>query len=221
MRKVAKYIVAKTYRPLLVKYLTKTRTYRYRNTVLEVPPQVFHPGFFFSTRLLLNYLDKLNLQGRSFLELGAGSGLIAIQAVRKGAAVTATDINPVAIKALHKNRLLNRTCFSIIQSDLFDRIPEQGFDVIAINPPYYKKDPVTPADHAWFCGAEGEYFSRLFTQIKIYTTAESVVLMILCDGCDFEMINKMAAANNITLRQVFTSKNLLERNFIYQLDQHS
>ena len=68
MRKVFKYIVGKTYRPLLVKYLAKTRVYRYRNILLEIPPEVFHPRFFFSTKLLLAYLSRMSLNQKTFLE---------------------------------------------------------------------------------------------------------------------------------------------------------
>ena len=57
-----------------------------------------------------------------------------------------------------------RSTIRIIHSDLFDNIPLEAFDIIAINPPYYKKDPHAPAEYAWFCGKKGEYFERLFTE---------------------------------------------------------
>ncbi|HKB43764.1 MAG TPA: hypothetical protein VKC90_05220, partial [Chitinophagaceae bacterium] len=83
MRNTIKHIVAHTYKPLLVKYLSKTRIYKYENIKLEIPPQVFHPGFFFSTRLLLNYIKQVPLKDKSFLEPGCGSGLISIYAAKK------------------------------------------------------------------------------------------------------------------------------------------
>jgi release factor glutamine methyltransferase len=100
LRTVLKHIVAYTYKPLLVKYLSKTRVYNWEDIKLLIPPEVFHPGFFTSTQLLLQYLKRFSLNERSFLELGAGSGLIAIYAAKKGAMVTATDISPVAYEYL-------------------------------------------------------------------------------------------------------------------------
>ena len=217
MKKVFKYIVGRTYKPFLVKYLAKTRVYRYRNIVLEIPPEVFHPRFFFSTRLLLNYVNGLDLVQKSFLELGAGSGLISIYASKKAAIVTATDINPVAVKTLVKNRLLNQVSFDVVQSDLFDELAGKRFDIIAINPPYYRKKPVSPADYAWYCGEEGEYFTRLFQSLNDHVHKDSVVLMILCDSCDLNMIRSMAEENRITLEPLYCRKNLLEENIIYQL----
>src|SRR3954453_9204859 len=103
MRNTIKHLAERTYRPLLVKYLSKTKRYGYNGIKLTIPPEVFHPGFFFSTKLLLSYIDQFFLKQKSFLELGAGSGLISIFAAKKSAVVTATDINPVAVECVKKN----------------------------------------------------------------------------------------------------------------------
>lgn len=219
MKSAFKHIVARTYKPLLVKYLSKTRIYRYDDIKLEVPPQVFHPGFFFSTRVLMDYIIQLPLQDTNFLELGCGSGLISIYAAKKRASVTATDINPIAIEYLQKNSLVNKANITVIQSDLFKDIPEQAFDIIAINPPYYKKQPINPADYAWYCGENGEYFETLFSGLKKYIHQQTEVLMVLFDGCDIDMIQNMAAKNGFSLHCVHTHKNLLEKNFIYKIQQ--
>ncbi|MGN6164352.1 MAG: methyltransferase [Flavisolibacter sp.] len=219
MKSIIKYIVARTYRPLLVKYLSGVRTYTFKNIKLEIPPQVFHPGFFFSTKLLLKYVNSLPLSEKSFLELGAGSGLISIYAAKNGARVTAIDIHSAAIQALKKNRFINDVQFAIVQSDLFRSLLPHAFDIIAINPPYYKKQPLSDADYAWYCGEEGEYFQRLFKDLMSYVHASSVVLMILCDGCDIQMIKKFASENSFKMNCVFRTKNWLEENFIYQIER--
>jgi len=162
MRAALKNIVAHTYKPFLEKYLSKKRIYTYGNIKLQIPPEVFHPGFFTSTQFLLQYLKKLSLPGKSFLELGAGNGLISIYAAKSDAKVTATDINPVAVEYVGINSSQNKTRINIILSDLFENIPPQEFDIIAINPPYYKKDPQTLIDHAWYCGENGEFFFECF-----------------------------------------------------------
>ena len=219
MKAALKNIVAHTYKPLLVRYLSKTRTYCYEDIRLEIPPEVFHPGFFTSTQLLLQYLKQFPLKNKYVLELGAGSGLIAIQAAKEGAQVTATDINPVAIEYLHKNSLQNKVNLEIIRSDLFAEIPACSFDIIAINPPYYKKQPVTFRDHAWYCGENGEYFSGLFNQLEGYIHDKTETIMVLCDGCDIEMIEAVAARNGFKLQLMLTKQNILEKNFIYKIEK--
>lgn len=221
MKTLLKNIVGRTYKPLLVKYLSKTRIYRYKDTRLEIAPQVFHPGFFFSTQLLLQYISKMQLRDKKFLELGFGSGLISIVAAKKGAKVTSTEINTVAIEFFEKNCRQNHVDVQIIESDLFKNIPKEPYDIIAINPPYYKKDPVTEHDHAWFCGENGEYFSALFESLGIYIHQDTQILMVLFEGCDMEMINRFAAAYSFSLSCVLSKKNLLEKNFIFKIEKQN
>ena len=217
MRSVIKHIVVRTYKPLLVKYLSKTRQYRHADICLEIPPEVFHPAFFFSTQLLLQYIKGISLQGKRFLEPGAGSGLISIYAAKKGAIVTATDINPIAIECLQKNSRENQQSITIIESDLFVNIPAQSFDIIAINPPYYKKQPQTFKDYAWYCGENGEYFENLFARLGDYLHDSTECYMVLFDGCDMNMIHSKAAHYGYHLQCVHSVKNILEENFIFTI----
>lgn len=216
---VIKYLLANTYKPWLVKYLSRRREYRGWGLQLEVAPEVFHPGFFFSTGLLLRAVNKLQLKGKSLLELGAGSGLIAMQAEKQGAIATASDINPVAVEYLKKNKLRNAAGVRVILSDLFNDIPLEGFDIIAINPPYYKKDPHSLRDYAWYCGKNGEYFDRMFEQLGNYMHNGTVVLMVLCEGCDIGMIHSMALGRGFKLLCVQETRNLVEKNFIFKIEK--
>lgn len=192
--------------------------YRYKDLMLEIPSEVFHPGFFFSTQLLLQYITKLPLQNKQLLEPGCGSGLIAMTAAKMGATVTATDINPVAVEFLKKNCLKNNVQLKVLHSDLFNDIPVKQYDIIAINPPYYKKDPATMQDHAWFCGSNGQYFEKLFQSLHRYIHANTEILMVVFDGCDMPMITGFAAANNLKLTCVHSKQNMLEKNFIYKIE---
>ena len=219
MTTALRHIIAHTYKPLLLKYLSKIRIYTYEDIQLEISPQVFHPGFFFSTRLLLKYIKQLPLQGQRFLEPGCGSGLISIYAAKKGATVTASDINPVAIEFLKKNSRKNQVELTIIKSDLFKNVPTQQFDIIAINPPYYKKQPQTFRDYAWYCGENGEYFKNLFTDLNKYTHPGSEIFMVLFEGCDIELIANLAAQNKFNLQCVHSKKNMLEKNFIFKIEK--
>jgi release factor glutamine methyltransferase len=217
MRSAIKHFAERTYKPLLVKYLSTTKYYRYNGIKLIIPPEVFHPGFFFSTKLLLRYIDQFSLQQKTFLELGAGSGLISIFAAKKNSIVTATDINPIAIECVKRNSKANNVVINIIHSDLFENISQQQFDFIAINPPYYKKQPQTYKDYAWYCGENGEYFSKLFNSLANYIHTSSIILMILCEGCDMEMIKNIASNNGFAMNCVLKKQNLFEKDFIFEI----
>lgn len=206
---------------MLVKYLTKTRSYSYADIKLQISPEVFHPGFFTSTKLLLDQIKQFQLHKKTLFEPGCGSGLISIYAAKKGAIATASDINPVAIEFLQKNAKDNNVALNMIQSDLFENIPEQQFDIIAINPPYYKKEPQNFKEHAWYCGEHGEYFKNLFARLGEFMHAYSEVIMVCCDGCDMEMIEGIAKENGLRLHCKLTKRNMIETNFIYKIEKLS
>ena len=217
MKRFLKYIANLTLRPAVKLYLSKPRSYNYNGIKLTIPPEVFHPAFFFSTKILLHHLLRLDLKDKTFLELGAGSGLISFSVANAGARVTATDINKTAVEYLYKNAQLNNINIEIIKSDLFEQIPAQAFDIIAINPPYYKRKPSTEAEHAWYCGENGEYFTRLFSQIAGYMHYHSIVLMVISDDSDLEMIKNIAVAAAYTMQVITAKKTLWERHYIFQI----
>jgi len=217
MKQAIKFMTGRFYRPFLVRYLSRERTYRHKGIRVDVPPGVFHPGFFFSTKFLLNFLEKQSLRGRSFLEMGAGSGLISLFAADRGAIVTATDINPTAIDCLRKNRELNGASMEIIHSDLFAQIPLRCFDILAVNPPYYRGSPANDAERAWYCGPEGEYFDIFFRDLGQYIHEGSEVWMVLCEGCDMGMISDLAARYGWALDCVASQRNFVEMDYIFRI----
>jgi release factor glutamine methyltransferase len=219
MREVIKYIVGAAYRPLLVRYLSTTRSFHYRGINLEVPPQVFHPGFFFSTKLLLRCMAREDFEDKRFLELGAGSGLLSIYAAMRGASVVASDINRAALQTLERNAEHNYVEIETVYSNVFAEIEPQVFDFILINPPYYKRKPVKIEEYAWFCGENGEFFEDLFAGLHNYMNTESVVLMVLCDGCDMPMIKALAGENQLSMRCVHTNRTVIEMNYVFKIEQ--
>ncbi len=128
-------------KPLSAWYLSRVRTYRFLDITVKVYPGVFHPGLFFSTKILLKYLSHLNLRGQRILELGAGTGLISIYCAKKNAAqTTASDISISAISNIKENAALNKATIQTVHSDLFEFISPDDFDIIIINPPFYPRD---------------------------------------------------------------------------------
>jgi release factor glutamine methyltransferase len=210
-------IVAATYRPLLKRYLHKPRRYSYNGVTIIVQPGVFHPAFFFSTKLLLKHIEKMELQDKSFLELGAGNGLIAIHAAKRGARVTASDISKIAVQGICQNALLNGVNVIVQCSDMFDTIPLQCFDVIVVNPPYYQNNPLQESDFAWYCGEQGEFFQKFFSGLEKYIGVNSTALMILSDECDIGMVQAHAMENGFAMKVIMEKKKYWETNYIFEI----
>jgi len=73
-------------------------------------------------------------KGKSFIDIGTGSGYVGIYASKKGKGVIATDVNLLAIKTAKKNSKANKVEIDFVVSDLFDALKGE-FDIIAFNPP--------------------------------------------------------------------------------------
>jgi ribosomal protein L11 methyltransferase len=68
------------------------------------PGLAFGTGTHPTTALCLEWLDGLALQGRSLLDYGCGSGVLAIAALKLGCrSATAMDIDPQAVTATRRN----------------------------------------------------------------------------------------------------------------------
>ncbi|MDB5257438.1 MAG: methyltransferase small [Chitinophagaceae bacterium] len=216
---LADYIV----QPFLKHYLKKKRSWHYKGLKLVVSPGVFHPGFFFSSQFLADFISTQQLLGKTFCEPGAGSGLISLTAYQKGASVVAYDVHRIAVENIRENFALNFSIpvtsqpFQIYTSDLFDDIPPQTFDYIAVNPPYFFKATTDDASKAWYCGKEGEYFKKIFTQLHAYTKEQSHVYMVLADNCDLDRIQAIAQQNGFQLQQIARKKIWWEVNFIFEV----
>ena len=198
-------------------YYSKSRNFTYNGITVTVHPDVFPPQFTFSTKILLNFVEKMNLEKKSFLELGCGSGIISLLATKKKALVTASDINLTALDFLKTNASKNNLKLNIIYSDLFDKLRNQTFDYIIINPPYYPKSAKNVKEKAWFCGENFEYFETLFSQLSSHFSFETNCYMILSQDCDIEKIKAIALKNAMALELVLEKKDWVETNCIFKI----
>lgn len=78
------------------------------------------------------------VSGRRVMDLGAGSGLVGIAAMRAGAAsVTAVDIDPRAAVATRLNAGLNGVEIATLTADLLDGPAPMDVDVVLIGDLFY------------------------------------------------------------------------------------
>ena len=216
LRKIFKSTASLLLVPATRWYLRKERNYHFRGIKIKIPPTVFHPGLFPSTRFLLSFLEKQELASKSFLELGCGTGLISVWAAQQKAIVTACDLNPIAVLACEMNSRNNGVKVKTFHSDLFDVIPQTQFDWVVINPPYYARNANDNNDLAWNCGENFEYFKKLFFGLPNYIHPNSQVIMVLTQACDISAIQRIAHENKFVFELRDEQKVLFdERDFIF------
>ncbi len=201
----------------LAYFYRKPRKYSYQNIEVLVHPEVFPPHLTLSTKILLDFISEKDLKGKFFLELGCGSGIISLLASKKGAKVTASDINKTALDYLNKASEKNDLPVTTVYSNLFEKIQDKSFDYIIINPPYYPKQPKSIKDQAWYCGDNFDYFRNLFNQLPPYLSKKNKTYMILSEDCEVKKIKKISSIYGINFQLSLTKKSPLEKNYIYRL----
>jgi len=216
-KSILKSLAFRVLYPASEKYLKKERSYTYKGITVTVFPGVFHPGFFYSTKLLLNYFQDIDLRKKYILELGAGTGLISIFTANKGGYVTASDISMTAFYNIEKNVKMTNANVEVVHSDLFDDIPHRRYDYIIINPPYYKKTPSSEKEFAWFGGDDFQYFRKLFSQLGNNCYENTNVIMVLSDEADLEMIKSIAAEFNFLMQEIYHKKTWGENHYIFKV----
>jgi len=104
------------------------------DNVVEIDPgRAFGTGSHPSTRLLLGELARRLQGGERVLDVGCGSGVLAVSAARLGAEVTAVDITPEALTATRRNARHNGVGTSVeVTLTAVERLPG-CFDVIVAN----------------------------------------------------------------------------------------
>ena len=111
-----------------------------KTEILLDPSVIFGSGFHATTRLCLETLELLLLESgikiNSVLDLGTGTGLLAIAAAKLGVErVTALDNNPLAVEVAQANVERNN-CADIVtvgQFDLMEKLPDMGYDLVITN----------------------------------------------------------------------------------------
>ena len=81
---------------------------------------------------------KEDLDGKEILDIGTGSGCIAISLAKNlpNAKVTALDISSDALEIAKENAKLNNVSIEFIHADIFEFQSDKKYDVIVSNPPY-------------------------------------------------------------------------------------
>ena len=112
---------------------------------MNVPPPYWAFAWAGGQALARHILDCPNLvAGKRVLDLGAGSGLTALAAMRAGAAsAVAADIDRLALIATRLNADANGLGVAVTADDLLARAPE-AYDVVLVGDLFYERQL---ADH--------------------------------------------------------------------------
>ncbi|HEV7884884.1 MAG TPA: HemK2/MTQ2 family protein methyltransferase [Solirubrobacteraceae bacterium] len=150
-------------------------------------PGVFAPRS--DTWMLAEVLmSQAGLKGADVLEVGTGSGAIAVAAARGGAAsVTAVDVSRRALLCAWLNARLNGARVEPRHGDLFAPVRDRRFDYVVSNPPYLpspdpqagRQLPKRGAARAWEGGSDGRsILERICAQVGYHLRPGGTLLLM-------------------------------------------
>jgi methylase of polypeptide subunit release factors len=190
---------------------------------LSVPPTVFHPGFYFTSKILAERLRRIDLSGKHVLDAGCGSGILALAAASSGARVTALDINPAAAAATNLNARRNGFGDRIqaIVVDINSGVPDAigSVDMIVVNPPYYQDAPRTLADRAFKGGASNEFVEMLAEASSRILAPDGSIILILSSDVDEATVLQPFASRFFRRTTLCETRRLFERLTVFQLEK--
>lgn len=138
------------------------------------------------TELLVEEILKENLRDKKLLDIGTGSGAIAISLAlenKKNLHVSACDISTKALEVARMNAEKFGARVEFIHSDIFENI-EGKFDIIVSNPPYISEEDYDKLDEllyhepktALYGGVKGyEIYEKIINQAKSHLADDASI----------------------------------------------
>ena len=198
------------------------RTTRAAGFRLSVRPTVFHPRYFLSSEYFAEFIDGLDLTGKSVADVGTGSGVLALAAARAGAAnVLAVDINPNAALCARENAEANGfgDRVTVACMDLLSEIPPAPlFDVILSSPPKHEGETTRDfADRGWHAGPQYRNVAGLFGQARERLRPGGRLFLMVSSDSDLDLLARLIREAGFSARLAVERSFYFESMLLYEL----
>jgi release factor glutamine methyltransferase len=188
---------------------------------LTVRPTVFHPRYFISSERFAEFIGTLDLSGKHVVDIGTGTGILALAAARAGAEnVLATDINPNAALSANENARANGLGGRVtgLCTNLLAAVaPRPLFDVILSSPPKHAGEPRNLADRGWHAGPQYRDVAALFEQARQRLKPGGRLYVMVSSDTDLDLFSSLIEKAGFRARQVAEYSLVIESLIIYEL----
>src|SRR3989344_3205629 len=149
------------------------------------------------------------------LDMGMGSGILAMEAAQYAKQVLAVDLNPLAVKYVHeRTRHLNN--LAVKQSNLFQHVNGR-FDAIFFNAPYLPNDPRIK-DMALDGGKNGyEVIDEFLLYARHHLKSDGVIILLLSNLSHPEHVHQTLKTNGYKYKTLSKLKLDFEELYVYEI----
>ena len=194
------------------------RKVRYMDKEFLVYPDTFWP---FADSLPLVRHFRIT-PGESVLDVGTGSGVIGIFACYRGAArVVGVDINPAAIRSATHNARMHGFAgtMDVLQSNLFEALGDERFDVITANLPFRNKQANdVVAMSQW--DTDFKTNTRFFEEVGRYLHPKGRIYFVQSNFGEIEAMMRLAQAAGLQTTELaseFIDDTRRQEFFVYEM----
>lgn len=185
------------------------RSIRYNDLRLMISRDVYEPAedtFLAADNLTVTKNDRV-------LDMGTGSGILAILAAKTAKQVVAVDINPHAVRCARKNAEANKLAdkIDIRRGDLFRPIRKnEKFSLIMFNAPYLpsiRREARSWLSRAWAGGPTGrKLIDRFIDEAPCYLERKGRILLVQSSLANVDDTLRMFHASGFESRVVADEK---------------
>ncbi|KAG0227751.1 hypothetical protein BGW41_003695 [Actinomortierella wolfii] len=167
---------------------------------IHVHPNVYSPKYFPESTWYARHLQSI-VQGKDFLEVGVGTGIISLYVAQTGSKVYGVDINPDAVEISRKNFECNGLEADLRVSDLFDSLDENlRVDYIFWNHPWQYYSHVTEKLRTEKTLDEGyKALTRYIAEGRRYLKEGGVILIGTCCFANLDAVSAIAHKYGYTI----------------------
>jgi release factor glutamine methyltransferase len=188
---------------------------------LLMTPNVLCPTYTDGSQLLAGTLAAVVSDTDVVLDMGAGSGVMAVIAARICQQVVSVDISPLATKCVQDNIALNHISHKVDVrlGDLFDAVNlEEKFSLIVFNPPFMDGTPSDWLEAAMY-DKDYQTLKRFFAGVKHYLKPGGSVLLVFSEAGDVqlleELIDESGMKSEVINRKLFDEYDL--NSYVFKL----
>jgi methylase of polypeptide subunit release factors len=198
-------------------------------TKLYIFPDVFSPAYFTDSNWFAKTVAKI-VGKHSLLEIGTGTGIVALFAALNGANVTVSDINPAAVKNAEYNFKYHQIKAKAYCGDMYKPIPsKEKFDFIFWNHPF-SKGTNPNEDILLKSGFDFQYqgLEQYISEAHFHLNPKGRLLLGTGNFARLSEVKKLSAKYNYKLKLLkkismpLTAGNTIENNYrVYELVKKS